>query len=206
MGISSPAQAVRLQIIFENLSPTGGVAWSPLWFGFHDGSFDLFDPGETAASGLEFLAEEGGSGAQLSADLADRGGVVFGSLPSSDRPTDLFAAPDFFPGEVDSVTVEVDGNLAVNRFFSYASMLVPSNDGFIANNNPQAFQLFDAQGRFQNTTIAIIGANVWDGGTEVNDEDPNTTPGLNHVVGAGIPENGVITPHLGYSTTNPNGV
>ena len=40
----------------ENLSPPNGTFLTPVWFGIHDGSFDLFDVGTAATAGLESLA------------------------------------------------------------------------------------------------------------------------------------------------------
>ncbi|NET35143.1 MAG: PEP-CTERM sorting domain-containing protein [Cyanothece sp. SIO1E1] len=212
LGLGETAIAAQLKVTVENPAPLGGVAWSPFWFGFHDGTFDTFNVGESATSAIELVAEEGITspdvdnpvGTSLSDDLLSSGaGTVFGEIKSSPRPTDLFAAPDFFPGEVDSVIVEVDGSSPTSQYFSYASMLVPSNDGFFANDDPLAYRIFDADGNFMPTTITVLGTEILDAGTEVNTEDPDTTPGLNqHVFFFGETEGGVILPHPGF---NPGG-
>ena len=45
------AQTVRVEV--ENLQPADGFYFTPLWVGFHDGSFDMFDAGSAAsASGV----------------------------------------------------------------------------------------------------------------------------------------------------------
>ncbi|MHC4226836.1 MAG: spondin domain-containing protein [Planctomycetota bacterium] len=58
---AAPLQAKDQEIIvrIENLGPEGGVYFTPVWMGFHDGSFDLFDPGGLASEALERLAEDG---------------------------------------------------------------------------------------------------------------------------------------------------
>ena len=66
LGMVSTAQAVNVQVTVENLTSTGGVFNTPVWIGFHDGSFDLYDMDTAASMGLERLAEDG-SIAELSA-------------------------------------------------------------------------------------------------------------------------------------------
>jgi len=55
-----------------------------------------------------------------------------------------------------------------NRYFSYLSMFVPSNDTFIGNDNPLAIQLFDAGGSFVATGFTLTADQLWDAGSEVN--------------------------------------
>ena len=55
------------------------------------------------------------------------------------------------PGMSRSMTFTVD--TATNRFFSFASMVVPSNDFFIGNDGAQRYQLFDDQGNLQIASI-----------------------------------------------------
>ena len=57
-----------------------------------------------------------------------------------------------------------------NRFFSYASMIIPSNDAFIANGNPQEFEVFDGVGGFSPVSFIILGGATLDAGTEENTE------------------------------------
>ena len=54
-----PTSETTLQITIENLAPEAGTGIAPSWFAFHDGSFDLFNVGETASPALELLAEDG---------------------------------------------------------------------------------------------------------------------------------------------------
>ena len=53
---------VTLQITIENLAPQQGSILTPVWVATHDGSFDTFDEGKTASSGIELVAEEGLTG------------------------------------------------------------------------------------------------------------------------------------------------
>ncbi|MCA9296678.1 MAG: spondin domain-containing protein [Phycisphaerales bacterium] len=160
--MSAFARADELTITIENTQGTGGFALTPFWFGFHDGSFDVFDAGTSAATlaGVTEIAELGDAGV-----LAGRFGT---EQPSGTQFTAVngTGAPVFSPGESESFTVDVDGMM--NRFFNYAAMVVPSNDLFVGND--LAFELFDAAGAFNGpVTINIYGSNVWDNGSEVND-------------------------------------
>jgi hypothetical protein len=56
------AQPVTVQVTFTNLAPIGGTYVTPVWFGFHDGGFDIADLGQNAAGTfVESLAETGSS-------------------------------------------------------------------------------------------------------------------------------------------------
>jgi hypothetical protein len=56
------------------------------------------------------------------------------------------------------------------RFLSFGTMVVPSNDSFFGNANPPLLPLFDGTGNFMGSqSWTFTGANVWDAGTEVND-------------------------------------
>ena len=49
-------------------------------------------------------------------------------------------------------------------------MVIPSNDAFIGNDNPMAYEIFDATGVFAGPLeILVLGNEIWDAGTEVND-------------------------------------
>ena len=158
-AVASSAAAQQVQITVENITPDGGVALTPLFVGLHDGSFDVFDPGQVApANGIEQIAELGGV-QQLSNTLADaQPGSVSDAVFSPDGP------PPFSPGQINSLTLDASGN----RFLNFAGMVVPSNDLFVGN--PEAIELFDESGNFVGPAeITLTGANVWDAGTEAND-------------------------------------
>ena len=57
-----PDSDVTLQITIENLAPENGIGIAQTWYGFHDGSFDLYNTGETASRALEIIAEDGITG------------------------------------------------------------------------------------------------------------------------------------------------
>jgi hypothetical protein len=62
--LAAPAHAklVDITVTVRNLAPTNSVSFAPLRFGFHNGSFDAFNNGQTATAPIISVAE-GGSGA-----------------------------------------------------------------------------------------------------------------------------------------------
>lgn len=168
MSSFANAQQQELQICFENLSEDDGFFLTPLWVGLHDGTFDLFNVGASASPGLEELAETG-SAATLNSEFAAPGRLQsvatdpagFGSQPGQ--------PPVIDPGNTGVANITVMNPLAY-RYFSFASMLIPSNDAFIGNGNPMGFELFDAAGNFNGPlTINITSGFIFDAGTELND-------------------------------------
>ena len=163
------ADAASLRITVTNFSASGGLSLTPVYGAFHNGSVDLFDVGGSASAGVETLAELGvfmggpdTLAAERTAIQADSQGVpgIFG--------TD-FGPGTVDPGETASVDVVV-ADAATNRFFTFVSMLVPSNDTFIANDDPQALEVFDANGAFNGPlSFDVTSANIFDAGTEDND-------------------------------------
>ncbi len=184
-----------LRITVRNMSDDGGTFLTPLYFGLHDGAFDLFDAGAAASAGLEALAEDGNFD-PLSAER----------LAASPDSIGLVVAGDAGPiatQEIASNTVTVDGT--VNAEISFAAMILPSNDAFVGT--ADAMTLFDDDGNFAGAhTVVFNGSDVYDAGTEVNTEldaafinqaGPNT----------GVDEDGVVTLHPGFngSVGNPMG-
>ena len=157
----------QLQITVENLQLPGGFYFTPVWFGIHDGTFDLFDPGSAVSSSLEMVAE-GGDVSGLQTDFTNAGFTDQGVVTA---PNGFAGAPVFDPTDSGSSTIVVNAT-NIDRFFSFASMLIPSNDVYFANGNPQSLELFDAAGNFNGTqTIDILGNNLWDAGTELTDSN-----------------------------------
>ncbi len=62
MTMASTATAVTLQLAVENLAPTNGNFLTPVWFAFHDGTFDLYDLGSPASPAMEFFSDGGVTG------------------------------------------------------------------------------------------------------------------------------------------------
>lgn len=185
--------AVELDVTIENLSSDGGLAQTPFWIGVHEGNFEVGRAGASAADfeGLEAIAEEGNVDGLVArfASQSDGAGAVVAA------PGGFAGAPVFEPGEIATQTVQVFDTDA-NRFFSFASMVIPSNDAFLANLNPQQYELFDVNGFFNGPrTITIYGRDIWDAGTEVNSVGAGAA--FSTLPGDGVDENGVIRRHGG---------
>jgi hypothetical protein len=190
------ASGALVTIKVENLAPDDGVYLTPMWLGFDDGSFDLFTAGNAASAELEALAEDGKLG-PLQAAFTGDDIVITG-------PGGLIGVPPVLdPLESNTGSLNVDG--ATNRFLTYAAMVIPSNDAFIGNDN--AIEIFDAGGNFLGKKIImILGAQVWDAGTEVNTEMDAAF--INQAAdGDGVAEGGVVGLHVGFidSVGNPGG-
>jgi len=188
---------VRVRV--ENLAPSNGTYLTPMWVGFHDGTFDLYNTGEAASAELERLAEDGNFGPLSSAFGASGAGGSDGAI----APGGPFA-----PGSVAEMTLALDGSDASNRYFSYASMVIPSNDAFIANGNPMAHEIFDAGGNFVGGgAFTIAGSAVLDAGTEVNDEIPMNTAFFGQSSpDTGTDEGGTVGPHPGFMAQGSGGI
>ena len=171
-----------------------GNYFSPFTLLFHDGSFDTFNEGDSASLAIENQAEDG-NGLTLLGSLEEANPNFFGTILASSNPENPIP-PDFFPANVASVTLEVDPS---HSYFSYASMFLPSNDAFVGNDNPLAFELFDEDGNF--TPQDIFVSTVWDAGTEVNDEmSPNAAVfPLPFMPEAGVDEGGTVQVHPAYN-------
>ena len=162
--LATQASAFEVKVKVENLSPTGGVYFTPLWVGFHDGSFDLYDRGAAASEGVERFAEDGDFAALIS-EFASVGGQDAVIL----NPEGFAGAPVFDPGMASYEVFDLDPS--TNQYFSYGAMILPSNDAFIANGNPTAHQLFDDAGEFTGPiSFVVYGSEVLDAGTEANTE------------------------------------
>ncbi|MEZ6092900.1 MAG: spondin domain-containing protein [Pirellulaceae bacterium] len=182
--VSRPAFAQTYRVEITN---QGGSDFfiTPTWFGFHNGSFDIFDVGSAASTSLENLAEGGDvSGLQADFTAAASGGQQ-GLLLNAAGFT---GAPIIDPGETAQTTLQI--NSSTNRFFSFASMVIPSNDSFIGT--PDAIEVFDANGDFivgNSFEFNILGSGIWDSGTEVND---TLGAAFSTIGGMSTDENGVV--------------
>lgn len=187
---STVVNAATIQVTVESLAPENGTFLTPVWTGFHDGNFDIYNLGETATPGLESLAEDGDFSILSSEFLGSGAGIVDGAV---------FGSPVIAPGTTATAIFELDPSLTSSRYFSYASMLLPSNDAFVANGNPLAHQIFDSDGNFLGADFIIAGSEVLDAGTEVNDEAENTTAFFGQTVAnTGTTQNGVVDNHPGF--------
>lgn len=148
------AQQRMVTATVTNLAPSNSVSFAPLHVGFHSGLFDPFNIGQVAGAGIITVAE-GGSGTQWQADLA-------AIDPTATRGT---IGGLLQPGQSASMTFNVD--VGLNRYFSFGSMVVPSNDFFIGNDNP--LQLFNGTGDLLISSIFQTTNQIWDAGSEIFD-------------------------------------
>ncbi len=192
----SPASSVAVKVTVTNLAPSNGTYLTPMWVGFHDGTFDLFNSGQPASSALERLAEDGNTGPVMSDFAGGSAGTVQGTFPAA-----------LAPGESASIIFNLDSALVTSRFFSFAAMVIPSNDAFISSDDPTAHQVFDAGGNFMPISFIVPGSAVWDAGTEINTELPADTAFFGQAVpNTGPDENGVVHFHPGYNPAGSGGI
>ncbi len=198
---SSLVLAIPVQVTIQNLAPGDGVFLTPLWVGFHDGNFDLYDRGTGVGAsglppGLESLVEDGDT-SSISNDFAGSASGANGGIDGT------IIGPNGLAGPIDPQEVVTSQPFNVqpgdNQYFSYASMVIPSNDAFIANGNPLIHELFDGNGNFVGADFFVLGAQVLDAGTEVNDELPVNTAFLGQMApNTGVTEFGTVEFHPGF--------
>ncbi|BFN33293.1 spondin domain-containing protein [Vibrio harveyi] len=148
-------KSYRYTINVANL--TANQPMSPLAILAHNDKYKLFEIGKSASVELEHLAE-GGSNAELLA-LKDSNDYVYQTLSGNGL---------VLPGSSDSVTFTVDPHKA--GYVSVASMFVNTNDAFVGETGLSLKSL--AVGESYEMSM-----NVWDSGTELNDELAATIPG-----------------------------
>ena len=195
-GAVTDAGLVGVTVVIENLAPANGTWLTPAWVAFQPGTFDVFDSGSAASTPLERLAEDGNT-TPLSALYSGEEATM---------PADS-GIPQIAPGETATRTFVLDSSDPANRFFSYASMVIPSNDAFIGNDDPLAHRVFDNSGNFLGAFITITGDQVRDAGTEVNDELPENTAFFGQSTpNTGVDEHGVVHAHPGYLPPGSGGI
>ncbi len=176
---------VGVRVTIRNIAPARGVAITPPWVGFHSGSFDSYNGGLTALPAIEQVAEDGNN-ALLSRQFNDfnrtRGGYTFidnsrstprsrlvrtGDRSDRFRQDATLGSSALLPGDSVSEFFELRRN-GSNDFFSYVSMVLPSNDFFLANGSPVAHDIGDLLDNGGRTSffIGTPGGGVNDAGTE----------------------------------------
>ena len=153
---------------------TNGIYFTPLLVSAHPASTSIFSLGSAASANLKSMAE-GGDISGLSTDLASV------SSNSVENP----AAGLLAPGA--STTTSISTALA-NTNLTIASMLLPTNDGFVSLNG---WKIPTTAGTY------TININAYDAGTEANSEkiaDIPADPGLK----AGTGGTGVSTVIEGF--------
>ena len=158
-----PAHAQqRVELTVENLQPADGFFLTPVWAAFHNGGFDFFDAGGSASSSLEAIAEEG----DVSGLVSDFAGFGSGQGAVFTNSDGFAGAPVIDPGETVSMIFDLD---ASERYLSFATMAIPSNDGFFGNDDGMGIEVLDAGGNFVfGSPLEFTFAQLWDAGTELN--------------------------------------
>jgi hypothetical protein len=152
--VAAQAAPASVTVTIENLAPTNSVSFAPLGFAFHGGTYDPFNAGGVASPSLQTLAELGNPSAWVGAFAAGDPGAVVGA-----------SGGPLFPGASALLgTFNVD--TAANRYFTFASMVVPSNDFFIGNDNPTMLALFDGSGNLVINQIVVTANRIWNAGSE----------------------------------------
>ncbi|MEL7036132.1 MAG: spondin domain-containing protein [Cyanobacteria bacterium J06592_8] len=196
----SAATAARFEVTIENIAPEDGVFFSQTWVGISDGQLDLFDDGQPAPEFIERLAEDATT--EPEGPFQNTLSTAFEASGAEGIETTIAGLTgsflNFFPGDSVTTTFEVD-DPTTSRYFSYAAMILPSNDAFFGNEDPFAIEIFDEEGNFLGADFIITGNQIGDAGTEVNDEIPGNTAALAQAApDTGVDENGLVLPHPGF--------
>ena len=185
LAVASSAHAASVDITFNNSNGFGFLV-TPVYTGIHSGQFDAFDAGAAASAGIEQIAEI----------------PVPPNPPNLIAPERLAVEPNsqggFIPGPGGPIMDGESGTLTLhvadsttNRFATFLSMFVPSNDTFFGNDDPFAYEIFDTSGDVIAQTIEITAASIYDAGTEVNQLFGAAFEGEN--IALGDDEGGFIT-------------
>ena len=201
--VPAPVSGTRVRVTVTNNAPELGTFQSPVWVGFHDGTFEVFDVAAAASTDLERLAEDSDA-EPLQATFDAQGGVdVQGLLSGELGPT----LGPIAPGETVSGIFELVPTATTSRFMSFATAILPSNDAFLGNDDPQAHPIYDVAGNFVATDFVVAGPDALDAGTEVNDELTTNTNFFGQTVpNTGVAESGTVALHAGYLAPGGGGV
>jgi hypothetical protein len=156
--VSSAAHAQQRLVTatVTNRARANSVSFAPIHVGFHSGVFSPFSNGGGANAAIISVAE-GGGGEQWQSAFAM-------TDPTAVRGT-IGAGGPILIGATRTLSFMV--NVGQNPFFTFAGMVIPSNDLFIGNASP--IRLFDASGNLMLNRITQRGRDVWDANSEVAD-------------------------------------
>jgi hypothetical protein len=157
MAAPSYAAIVDVTVRVQNLAPANSISFAPLRFGFNNGSFDAFNAGGVATAPIISVAEGGSGNAWFPAFAAADPMAVLGSTMGALTPGASFTTATF---RIDTT---------INPFFTFASMVIPSNDFFIGNDDPMEYRLFDNAGNLLIQNIDQNASDIWNAGSELFD-------------------------------------
>ncbi len=196
-AVTGSARAVDVMVTFTNLAPGNGLWIMQPWVGFSNGSYDPFNVGAVASPGLQSVAEDGVTGILNTQFQTAFAGNVSGQVGMG--PT--------APGLAQSRVFSLDPLSPNSRFMAYTMMVIPGNDGFVGSDNPLSHPIFDLAGNFVATDFLILGSDVLDAGTEINDELPANTAFFGQMApNTGVDQNGVIAVHPGFNAPGSGGI
>ncbi|EXI77313.1 MAG: PEP-CTERM motif protein [Candidatus Accumulibacter appositus] len=157
--VSAGAAQRNVLVSIENLASTNSISFAPLHVAFNSGSYDAFNEAAAAGPAIISVAELGaGSEWQSAFAMAD---------PTAVRGV-IDAPFPLLPGASGSKLFSLI-DTTLNPFFTFAAMLLPSNDHFIGNDSPKQYRLFDAAGNLAITSITLMASEIWDAGSEAFD-------------------------------------
>ena len=151
LAFSSGSEGEKFDVSVTNL--TRGQQFTPILVVSHEKGVNLFTLGEAASGALATLAETGNTG-PLTTLLMEMPGV-------NDVVT---MGPLLGPGASRTITIEGGGKF---KHISLASMLIPTNDGFLALNGVKGLT---------GKTLTFLSP-AYDAGSEVNNELCASIPG-----------------------------
>ena len=155
--LSADGQDEELMTEVSITNLTRGQIMSPVFVARHDsGAGSLYSLGESAGEAMAKMAEDADASGLLEAWNPETNGNVAEAMvvKLNDGP--------IMPGETVTLSFDIDDG---NKWMSFASMLVTTNDAFIGAN---AFDLSKSR------TVYL---NAYDSGTEANSEDCAYIPG-----------------------------
>mgnify|MGYP001070257143 CR=1 FL=1 len=152
---------------------TDGLIAGQVLFVFHDGTFDLFEPGQSASDMLAAFA--GGGYPDLILQSAQSQGfqwlsvpLELGSLSGPSLPLPMITIGTIPPPDF---RIPPDIDIQATPYVSYIGRLYPSDDLFFANDDPMRHRLVDDEGRLLGPLVMdIYGQDLLDAGVRVNDE------------------------------------
>ena len=122
--MSDAASAELVKVTVTNNAPGGGVYLTPVWVGFHNGSFDSYDSGSASAPELERIAEDGNTTPISDAFAAGDTLVPTGLAQTGSRVQGTLGGAPIAPGDSVMDLFDIDPADA-NHHFSYAAMVLP---------------------------------------------------------------------------------
>ena len=208
-------------VTVENLAPKHSTFQTPLWIGFHDGSFDIYDRFEPAPLFFERISEDGATGEDDPYNTEFITGAFNAAFPQGVQDT-MADDEQVMTGFEDNGLLEAPGaplipqpagvigtgervsecfklDRAIHRFFSYASMILPSNDAVVANGNPGEHPIYDGNDNFVAAPFTVDGSQILDAGTEKNTEsEADAAFFRQEAPDTGTDQGGVVEIHPGF--------